>query len=75
MSAPALELEIEEAWGSLTRCVRPRTVYLTHGHRLVWGCKAEQNQELHEVGTYGRGITLSDFRDDVFHVWHHRGRK
>lgn len=74
MTAQALELEIEEAWNALTRCYRPRAVYLTSGHRLVWGHHADQVAERYEVGTYGPGIGLADFREDVFHVWNLRGR-
>lgn len=69
----ALELEIEETWFGILHIRKPQTVYLTSGHRLVRGSRAEQLENLWEVGTYTKTIALEDFRADVFHVFDQRG--
>ena len=70
----ALELEIEETWFRIIRVRKPVTVYLTCGHRLVWGSRAEQIEKLWEVGTYGKSISLEALREDVFFIFDQRGR-
>lgn len=70
----ALEVEIEEAWFRIIRCRKPVTVYLTCGHRVVWGSRAEQIEQLWEVGTYTKDISLEYFRDDVFDTFDKRAR-
>lgn len=72
----ALELEIEEAWLSLCKAYRPRTIYLTSGNRLLYGIRAQEASHYAiEVGTFTRTIALADFRSDVFFVFDQRQGK
>lgn len=71
-AACALELEIESAYCSLAKAKDARTIYLTRDNYLRWG-QSMRSSHATEVGTYGRSITLADFREDVFFAAEHRG--
>lgn len=69
----ALEWEIEQAWLSLTRAYRVRTIYLTSGNKLLWGTRGvEASHHSIEVGTFTNSISLADFRYEVFGVFDQR---
>ncbi|KRC35098.1 MULTISPECIES: hypothetical protein [unclassified Lysobacter] len=65
----ALELQIEVAWVALTRMSvgRSRTLHLTRGRRVVWSANDRRATELVEIGTYTRGVSLAELREDVFY--------
>lgn len=71
----ALELEIEKAWVLIGQRRKPCAVRLTRTGRLVGLTPSNRSADGEEVGTYTPAISLSAFRDDVFHVFEemHRG--
>lgn len=74
-SFAALEVEIERAWVLIGQRRKPCAVRLTRTGRLVGLTPSNRSADGEEVGTYTPAISLSAFRDDVFHVFEemHRG--
>ena len=66
----ALELEIERAWLAIGQKRRGMThVRLTRTGRLVGITSSNKNEDGEDVGTYSAGVSLMEFRADVFHVF------
>lgn len=68
-SFASLEVEIEKAWVLIGQRKKPCAVRLTRTGRLVGLTPSNRSADGEEVGTYTPAISLSAFRDDVFHVF------
>lgn len=68
-SFAALEVEIERAWVLIGQLRKPCAVRLTRAWRLVGLTPSNRSADGDEVGTYTSSISLSAFREDVFHVF------
>lgn len=65
----ALETEIERAWVLLGQKRGACAVRITREGRLVGITPSGKLSDGYEVGTYTASISLSAFREDVFHVF------
>lgn len=66
----ALELEIERAWLMITQKPRALThVRLTPEGRLIGISASNPTAAGEDVGIFNRNVTLSAFREAVFHTF------
>lgn len=72
ISPECIAIEIVEAW--LRLCKRnarygPAAVSITPRGKVLVGYDADRYAHAVEVGTFTSAISLSDLRDEVYHVW------
>lgn len=65
----AFELEIERAWVLLIDMRRPVTLRITDEAKIIGVRPSDPKYAGVEIGTFTRGISLSELREEAFYVF------
>ena len=70
----AFELEIERVWVLLIEMRRPVTLRITDEAKIIGIRPSDPKFAGVEIGTFSRGISLADFREEAFFVFDEMSR-
>lgn len=70
----AFELEIERAWVLLIDMRRPVTLQITDEAKITWIRPGDPKYAGVEIGTFTRGISLAELREEAFFVFDEMAR-